>query len=362
MIHPLHERYAQLLVGYCTDVQPGENVLLNLESPALPLARPLVREVLKAGGIPHLRVSYPELTADILELAGDSFLDAEPELELAEIERVHAWIRVGAPSNTRALEGSDKHKFGRLQKRLRPVASHRTQATKWCGTLFPTDAGAQEAGMSLDDFETFVYGAMFLLDSDPVGRWRALHETQAKLIERLSRAQEVRILAEGTDLTLNVAGRTWVNSDGHRNMPSGEVFTGPVESSANGTIRFSIPSTVHGTEVSGVELTFRDGRVVAARADKGDDLLHAQLETDAGARFLGELGVGTNPHIQRPTGSILYDEKIGGTVHLALGQSYKETGGQNTSAIHWDMICDLRRGGQIVLDGEPFQENGVFSL
>lgn len=362
MIYPLLERYAKLLVSYCTGVQSGENVLLNLESPALPLARPLVREVLKAGGVPHLRVSYPELTADILELAQDSFLDAEPELELAEIERVDAWIRVAAPSNTRGLEGSDKTKLGRLQKRLRPVSTLRTQRTKWCGTLFPTPAGAQEAGMSLDDYEAFVYSAMFLFDDDPAGRWRDLYETQAKLIERLSRARVVRILAEGTDLTLNVSGRTWVNSDGHRNMPSGEVFTGPVETSANGTIRFTVPSAVHGTEVSGVELTFKNGEVVAARADKGDELLQAQLQTDAGARFLGELGIGTNPHIQRPTGSILFDEKIGGTVHLALGQSYKETGGQNTSAIHWDIICDLRRGGQLLLDGEVFQENGRFNL
>ena len=360
MIHPLHQRYASLLVGYCTSVQPGENVLLNLESPALPLARPLVREVLEAGGIPHLRVSYPELTADILELATDTYLDSTLELERAEIEHVQAWIRVGAPSNTRGLERADKSRLGRLQKRLRPVTTHRTQQTKWCGTLFPTAAGAQEAGMSLDDYETFVYGAMFLFDEDPAARWRELHETQAALIERLERAQEVRILADGTDLTLSVAGRTWVNSDGHRNMPSGEVFTSPLETSAEGTIRFDIPSAVHGTEVSGVALTFSEGKVVAARADKGDELLQAQLGTDAGARFLGELGIGTNSHIQRPTGSILYDEKIGGTVHLALGQSYAETGGQNSSAIHWDLICDLRRGGSILLDGETFQENGRF--
>lgn len=360
MIHPLHERYAKLLVTYCTSVQPGENVLLNLESPALPLARPLVREVLRAGGIPHLRISYPELSADVLELATGSYLDGEPGLELAEIERVQAWIRVGAPSNTRGLEGADKTRLGQLQKRLRPVTSYRTQRTKWCGTLFPTASGAQEAGMSLDDYETFVYGAMFLFNDDPASRWLELHQTQAGLIDRLTQAQEVRILAEGTDLTLNVAGRTWVNSDGHRNMPSGEVFTSPRETSAEGTIRFDIPSAVHGTEVSGVELTFRSGEVVAARADKGNDLLEAQLKVDSGARFLGELGVGTNPLIQRPTGSILYDEKIGGTVHLALGQSYLETGGQNTSAIHWDLICDLRQGGSILLDGETFQENGQF--
>ena len=360
MIHPLHERYARLLVGYCTDVQPGENVLLNIESPALPLARALVREVLRAGGVPHLRVSYPELMADVLELASDSFLDSEPGLELSEINHVHAWIRVGAPSNTRTLQSADKTKLGRLQKRLRSVSTIRTQETKWCGTLYPTYAGAQDAEMSLDEYERFVYGAMFLFDDDPVAGWRKLHDEQARLIERLSQAQKVRIRADGTDLTLTIGGRSWVNSDGHRNMPSGEVFTGPIETSANGTIRFDIPSAVHGTEVAGVELTFKEGKVVASNAEKGVELLQAQLETDPGARFLGELGIGTNMNIQRPTKSILFDEKIGGTVHLALGQSYRETGGTNTSAIHWDLICDLRRGGSVTLDGEPFQENGRF--
>ena len=361
MIHPLLERYAQLLIGYCTEVQPGENVLLNVESPALPLARALVREVLRAGGVPHLRVSYPELLADVLELASDSFLDSEPGLELSEIKHVDAWIRVGAPSNTRTLQTADKAKLGRVQKRLRGVSEVRTQETKWCGTLYPTYAGAQDAEMSLDDYERFVYGAMFLFEPDPVAQWQELHREQARLIERLGRANEVRIQADGTDLTLNVGGRHWVNSDGHRNMPSGEVFTGPLETSAEGTVRFDIPSAVHGVEVAGVELTFRAGQVVAARADKGDELLQAQLGTDPGARFLGELGIGTNTHIQRPTKSILFDEKIGGTVHLALGQSYRETGGTNASAIHWDMICDLRRSGRITLDGEPFQENGRFT-
>jgi aminopeptidase len=360
MIHPLHERYAELLVGYCLSVQPGDNVLLNLETPALPLARALVREVLAADGIPHLRVLYPELLADVLELAGDAFLDSEPTLELAEIKNVRAWLRVAAPSNTRTLGGADKAKLGRVQTRLRGVSDIRTQETRWCGTLFPTYAGAQDAEMSLDAYERFVYGAMFLFEDDPVASWGALREEQARLIERLSRANEVRIRAEGTDLTLSVAGRTWINSDGRRNMPSGEVFTGPLEGSANGTIRFDVPSAVHGVEVAGVELTFRDGEVVSAKADKGDDLLQAQLATDTGARFLGELGIGTNYHIQRPSKSILFDEKIGGTVHLALGQSYRETGGENASAIHWDMIADLRRGGLLELDGEPLQQDGRF--
>ena len=362
MIHPLLEKWADLLVDYCVSLQPGENVLLALDTPAQELARALYRKVLQVGGYPFLRLSYPELTEDTLELAPDAFFEAEPSVDLGEMKQMHAFIRVRAPQNTKALQTADKTKYAALLKKNRPVQNTRVEHTRWVGSLFPTAALAQDAGMSLSDYEQFVYGSMFLFDTDPVAEWRKIHDFQARLIERLQRAEVVRITAEGTDLTLNVAGRTWLNSDGHRNMPSGEVFTGPLETSADGTVLFGIPSAVGGAEVENIRLTFRDGRVVEARADKGDDLLQAQINTDEGARFLGELGIGTNPQIQTPTKQILYDEKIGGTVHLALGQSYKESGGTNTSAIHWDMICDLRRGGAIYLDGELFQENGVFKL
>lgn len=362
MIHPIHEKYARLLVDYCCQVQTGENVSINVDTPAEPMARAVVREVLRAGAIPHLHLSYPELLEDVLELAQDSYLASEPTLDLSEIKQLQSWIRIRAPHNSRALQNADKDKLARLLKRNRPVQNIRVRETKWLGTLYPTAAGAQAAGMSLSDYETFVYGAMFLFDDDPVAKWREIHGFQAKLIERLSTASEVQIKAEGTDLRLNVKGRTWINSDGHKNMPSGEVFTGPLEDSANGHITYSIPSAVNGVEVENIRLTFKDGKVVEARADKGDDLLQAQLQTDDGARFLGELGIGTNYNIQIPTKSILFDEKIGGTVHLALGQSYQETGGQNESAIHWDMICDLRQGGAVYLDGELFQENGEFKV
>ena len=195
-------------------------------------------------------------------------------------------------------------------------------------------------------------GALFLDQADPVAAWQALSARQATLVARLRDAREIRIEAEGTDLTLGVQGRTWINSDGRRNMPSGEVFTGPHERSANGTIRFAIPSSPRGVEVADIELRFRDGEVVAAAAGRGNDYLQAALATDAGARYLGELGIGTNAGIDRPTGSILFDEKMAGTVHLAIGRSYPETGGQNESALHWDMICDLRTGGRLSADGE----------
>jgi aminopeptidase len=206
--------------------------------------------------------------------------------------------------------------------------------------------------MGEHSYATFVTRALFLDRPDPIAAWQALSHRQATLIERLSPAREIRIEAEGTDLTLRVEGRTWINSDGKRNLPSGEVFTGPHERSANGTIRFTVPTGPRGVTVSEVELTFRDGEVVEARAERGHDYLQAALATDAGARFLGELGIGANPGIDRPTGHILLDEKMAGTVHLALGRSYVETGATNKSALHWDLLCDLREGGRLTADGD----------
>ena len=215
--------------------------------------------------------------------------------------------------------------------------------------------------MGTAEFEAFVSRATFLDRPDPIAAWHELSARQAALVERLSTAEELRIEAEGTDLRLRVGGRTWINSDGRRNMPSGEVFTGPLEDSANGRIRFTIPSSPRGVEVAGIELEFRDGVVVDARAEHGHDYLLAALDTDPGARRLGEIGIGTNAGIDRPVGAILFDEKIGGTVHLALGRSYPETGGRNESAVHWDMICDLRAGGRLTADGEVVQEDGIFA-
>ncbi|HKI57098.1 MAG TPA: aminopeptidase [Trueperaceae bacterium] len=362
MVDPLLDRYADLLVGYCIEAAAGEHVLLSLDTPATDMARALVRAVLQAGAEPHLRLAYPEYTADFVSLAGDAVLASPASLQLEEMRRMDAYVRVAASANSRGMNGVDPARLARLQHRDRATQEERVNHTRWVSTLFPTPAAAQDAGMSTDDYERFVFDAMFLFDPEPAARWRELRDHQARIIERLSGARQVRILAEGTDLRLDVGGRTWVNSDGKRNMPSGEVFTGPHEASAEGAITFDVPCTVRGEEVQNVRLTFEGGEVVEARAERGQEVLDAQLATDAGARRLGELGIGTNQRIQRPSRSVLFDEKIGGTVHLALGRSYPETGGVNESAIHWDLVCDLRRGGSIQLDGEPFQEDGGFLL
>jgi aminopeptidase len=209
--------------------------------------------------------------------------------------------------------------------------------------------------MGQEDYVRLIEAVLFLDQPDPVAAWRELSGRQADLIDRLSRAAEIRIEAEGTDVRLRVDGRRWINSDGRRNMPSGEVFTGPLEDSATGTIRFTVPSNHRGVQVEDVELRFENGRVVSARATRGEEYLRAALAMDSGSGRLGELGVGTNRAVDRPTGSTLLDEKMAGTVHLALGRSYPETGGRNESALHWDLICDLRDGGRLSVDGEAIE-------
>jgi aminopeptidase len=345
------ERFAALLTGYCLDVQPGWQMLVRSTTLAAPLLRALHAAILERDAWPLLRVELPGVEEDFHALAGDRHLDSYGSIGEAETAQADAFLAIQAPFNTRALADVDPERIARVARSRAPLTELRMRK-RWCGTLWPTPAGAQQAGMSDDAFAAFVRGALFLDRDDPAAAWRELRAFQAGLVERLSGARELRIEAPGTDLTLRVDGRTWVNSDGKRNMPSGEVFTGPLEDSANGTIRFTVPSSPRGVAVEDVELTFRDGEVVAARAGRGDDYLQQTLATDPGARRLGEIGIGTNRGIDRAIGAILFDEKIGGTVHLALGRSYPETGGVNESAVHWDLICDLRAGGRLTADGE----------
>jgi aminopeptidase len=349
---------ADLLCDWCLQVGAGEQVLIAASTLAEPLVSALHRALLQREAWPLLRLSPPSLMVDFYRYALDRQLDGFAPLHLVEVQAVDAVLGIDAPANTRELAGVDPALIARAARARSPVQEARL-ARRWCGTLWPTAALAQQAMMSQDDYAAFVARALFLDRSDPAGAWRALSAVQAKLVDRLSTAREIHIEADGTDLWLRVDGRTWINSDGRRNMPSGEVFTGPLERSASGTIRFTVPSSPRGVQVAGVELTFRDGEVVAFRAEQGEDYLRAALATDAGSSFLGELGIGTNSGIDRPTGHILLDEKIAGTVHLALGRSYPETGGGNASALHWDLICDLRDRGQLSADGETVLNSGA---
>ncbi len=353
MTLPDPDAFADLLCDWCLRVGERDYVLVFSTPQAAPLLRALHRAVIARGGwAPGLRIAIPGVAEDFYKLASDELLDAFPPQELAEMERIDGYLRIDAPENTRALADVDPAVLTRAARARSPIQEARL-GKRWCGTVWPTPALAQEAGMSDDDYGAFVGRALFLDRPDPVAAWRELSDRQATLVERLSPAREIRIEADGTDLRLRVDDRTWINSDGRRNMPSGEVFTGPLEDSANGTIRFTIPSSPRGVLVEDVTVSFENGKVVSATAARGQDYLDAALATDPGALFLGELGIGTNAGIDRATGSILLDEKMAGTVHLALGRSYPETGGLNVSALHWDLICDLRAGGRLTADGDP---------
>jgi aminopeptidase len=278
-----------------------------------------------------------------------------------EYEKADHVIRILAETNTRALTTVDPAKQKAAGKARAPLRNLMVKKDRWSLTLFPTQAYAQDAEMSLGEFEDFVYAANFLDRPDPVAAWQKLWEAQQRLVERLNTAKEIRVVVgDDTDLTLGVAGRLWLNSSATHNVPSGEVFTGPIEDSVRGKIRYSFPIAAFGKEIADVRLVFRDGRVTEASAGKNEDFLLKMIDSDPGARVLGELGVGTNYGIRRHIKNILFDEKIGGSIHTALGQSYPQTGGKNTSSLHWDLIKDLRAGGEMYVDGKLFQKDGRF--
>jgi len=354
--------FADLLAGYCLEVQPGWQVLVRSTTLAEPLLLELQRAIMERDAWCLLRVELPGEGQSFYAHARERHLDTYASLAWEEAKRVDATIGIQAPDDVRSLADVDPALIARSARGRRDLRE-KLLTKRWCSTLWPTEANAALAGMDLEDFSAFVAAALFL-DRPGLGgavaRWGQLAAFQDLLIRRIEKAEELRIEAEGTDLRVRVAKRKWINSDGRRNMPSGEVFTGPHETSATGTIRFTIPSSPSGVEVSGVQLTFRDGEVVGASAEEGEEYLLRALATDEGAKRLGEVGIGTNYGIDRAIGAILFDEKIGGTVHVALGRSYPETGGKNLSALHWDLICDLREGGRLTADGQVIQEDGRF--
>jgi aminopeptidase len=281
------------------------------------------------------------------------------------VQESDAILRIGSEENTRAANSTSPEKQGLLSKGQGPIGAAFMQRISdnrpHCLTLFPTHAYAQDAEMSLHEFEDFVFHACFLDEADPLARWDELSKKQQHIVDWLTGKREVHVQGDGTDLRMSIEGRTFINSDGKRNFPSGEVFTSPVEDSVEGTIFFSYPASHNGRSVGGVRLTFRNGIVTESSADSGEDYLKAMLELDSGASRLGEFAIGTNPNVTRITRNILFDEKIAGTIHCALGNAYPNAGGTNKSAIHWDMVTDMRQG-RITADGELLYENGEFVI
>jgi aminopeptidase len=361
------EALARVLVQYSTGVKEGDTCVIVGATPAEPLALAVYEEVLRAGGYPVVNLAMEGQAPSFYSLASDAQLDWISPPERWAAEEADVRIVLMADANTRALSGVDPVRQTRRKTAFKPLMKQMMERSaagesRWGLTLFPTQAYAAEADMSLAEYEDFYYRACLCDHLDPIAAWRKQSEEVRRLSEWMSGKEEVHIQAEGTDLRLNVSGRTFISAEGKHNMPDGEFFTGPIEDSANGVVSFSYPAVYGGREVAGVKLRFEDGKIVDASAERNEQFLIETLETDEGARRLGELGIGANYGIDRFTKEILLDEKIGGTIHLAIGMSYPETGGINNSAVHWDMVCDLRRGGRIIVDGVEMQSNGRFSV
>jgi aminopeptidase len=365
MTDPRVRRLAQVLTRYSLQLKKHDLLRINATPVAAPLVTELYRAALEAGAHPMLRLSLDSVNEALLKHGNDEQLCYISELDRQENELIDATITIIGGENTKSLSGADPQKVATLNKARRELLQRYMERSaegtlNWCVTLFPNQANAQDADMSLSDYEDFVYEACLLNEPDPVAAWQQVHDRQQRIIDFLSQKDEIRLVGEGTDLTYRVGGRIWINACGDRNFPDGEVFTGPIEDSAEGYISYSFPAVYRGREVEGIRLVFKAGRVVEATARKGEDLLHSLLDMDEGARLLGEVAFGTNYGISRFTRNILFDEKIGGTVHLAVGAGYPDTGSKNQSALHWDMVCDMRQGSAAYADGDLMYRDGQF--
>jgi aminopeptidase len=366
------QKYAKILVEHSSRVVPGDRILIEATTAAEPLIRELFIQILERGGIPHPMIALPGMmpfSQDELYLthARDTQLDFVPTFYKLAYEQFEGRIRVHSSTNPRGATNVDPLKSQRRGKALGTIteAQMRRGAQgkfKWVTTLYPTEGYAQEADMSLKEYEDFVFKAVHAEEADPVAYWNSTGSEQQAAIDFLSDKSQVVLRGLNVDLSLSIKGRKFENSIGIYNMPDGEIFTGPVEDSVNGWVKFTYPALYGGVSVENAELTFSKGRVTAAKADKNQDYLLKMLDTDAGSRYLGEFAIGTNKDITRFTGNILFDEKIGGSFHMALGAGYPETGSVNKSAIHWDMICDLQQDSEILADGQLFYKNGKFAF
>lgn len=358
-------KLAKLLVNYSTKVKPGDFVYVSCDEVCTPWMVEVVKEAIKAGGHVETHLQADAVAEARLKNASEEQL-LEPNFLMENmIGRADVWLSAWGARNTKVFSNIDAQKIKLSSKGAtswRKIYSQRMGdgSLRWCGTQFPTHADAQEASMSLEEYEDFVYGAGLLHLEDPVAEWKKISTQQQRWVEYLDKKSTLHIVSKDTDLTVGIKGRKWINCDGQVNFPDGEIFTSPVENDINGHILFSFPGIYAGKEIEGIYMEIKEGKVVKATAKKGEDLLTELLKTDEGACFFGEVAIGTNYGIKQFTKNMLFDEKIGGTIHMAIGDSMPEAGGVNRSAIHWDMLCNMKESGKIYADGELFYENGQF--
>jgi aminopeptidase len=365
-VHP-YQKLAQILVDHSTSIKQGDRVAIETTTNASELVSQLYELVLQRGGYPHLLLNLPEQDKLFFKYANENQLAYTPAFQKLVTEQFDVYIRVRADIDPRGLSDVPAQKQSLRQKGMAPVRNTMIRrgaekSLRWVLTQFPTKGYAKEAGMSLVEYTDFLLSACHADENtaDPIAHWENIRNQQNRMIERIEGHNEIKLLGPNVDLSLSIKGRKFNNSCGKHNLPDGEIYTGPVEDSANGWVKFSYPAIYQGQVVEGVELMFEKGRVISAKAEVGEQLLLSMVDSDEGSHYLGEFAIGTNFEINRFTQDLLFDEKIGGTFHTALGAGYPETGSRNTSSIHWDMICDLRKDSEMRADGKVIYRNGKF--
>jgi len=360
------KKYAQLLVNYCLYIQKGDKLHITSTTLGEPLVREVYREAISRGAHVDYHLSFREENRIFLEEADEIQLDyIRPEYKNM-METYDAYLVIRAPFNLREDQNNNPQKSQRRQKAMQPIQQIffnriADKSLKRSLCQFPTQASAQEAGMSLEEYEHFVFNSCFLYEENPEKSWQELGLFQQTIVDYLNTSDKIRYINAQSDISFSIKDRLWINSDGKNNMPSGEVFSAPIEDSVNGHIYFDYPSIYMGHEVQGVHLTVKDGYITEWRSERGQAFLDTIFAID-GARQFGEVAIATNYNIQTPTKNILFDEKMGGTVHMAIGQSYKQCGGKNNSSIHWDLIAEMKHDGQIWADGKLIYEKGRFLI
>ena len=364
---PRIDKLAKVLLNYSLKLKKGQILLIKGETVAMPLIKAAYAEAVRIGALPEVQILIPDNEEMFLKNASEEQMKFISPISRTRVNKIDAYLGIWGTENSRYLSSVDSKRQARFYKYQKPMKERffkrvANKELSWVGTQFPTLADAQEADLSLSDYADFVYRAGHIHSADPVKHWKKVHSDQQRLVKILNRFSTLHIQAPGTDLKLRIKGRKWVNCAGTENFPDGEIFTSPIENSAEGVIHYSYPAVYAGREVEDVRLEFKKGKVVKETAAKNLKFLTDMLNSDKGARFLGEVAIGTNYEIKRFSKNTLFDEKIGGTCHLAVGEGFEESGGKNRSAIHWDMVCDLKKDSEIKADGKVIYRNGKFKI
>lgn len=367
MVDSRISKFAKVLVNYSMSIKKGDFFLIDGTTISEPLIKEVYKEAILLGANPYINVTLEGINEILLKLGSDEQISYVSPDKKVLLESVDAHLTISGSSNTKGLINVDPSKLSLLSKSrqelfVQMIQRMASKELRWCGTQFPTHSAAMDASMSLWEYEEFLFEACHLNSDDPVAEWKKVHDVQQRLVDILDTKKHLEFKSKDTQLTMDVSGRKWINCDGKENFPDGEIFTSPIENTVNGQIRFTYPAIHMGKEVEDVILTFKDGKVVNATAKKGEKFLKEMLATDEGASMVGEIAIGTNYNIKKFTKNILFDEKLGGTIHLAVGASLPEAGGLNQSGIHWDMICDMKDGGEIYADGELIYKDGEFVI